>query len=89
MSTLEEKNISEKYLYYDYHNGHIAREEVGNCYCASNRFEFYIDGKWINDYSMSLHLSDAIMNCCGYSFSDYEELTEDEAMRRLSKCENK
>ncbi|MDE7080010.1 MAG: hypothetical protein K2O95_07845 [Clostridia bacterium] len=89
MSTLEEKKIYAKYLYYDYHNGHIAREEVGNSYCASNRFEFYIDGEWINNYAMSLHLSDATMNCCGCTFFDYEELTEDEAMRRISKYENK
>ena len=74
-----------KYLYYDYHNGHIAREEVSNDKCASNRFEFYMGGEWINDYDMSLHLSDAMMNCCGYTFGDYEELTEEEAMRRISK----
>ncbi len=78
---------AEKYLYYDYRNGHIAREKAGNDECASNRFEFYTRDEWINDYDMSLHLSDAIMNCCGYTFFDYEELTEEEAMRRIS--ENK
>ncbi|MDE5729488.1 MAG: hypothetical protein K2I20_04885, partial [Clostridia bacterium] len=83
MSKPEEKNVPAKYLYYDYHNGHIAREEAGNNLCASNRFEFYIDGEWINDYNMSLSLSDATMNCCGYTFGDYEELTEEEAMRLI------
>ena len=88
MSKPEEKIISSKYLYYDYHNGHIAREEIGNSYCASNRFEFYINGEWINDYALSLSLSDATMNCCGYTFFDYEELTEEEAMRRISESSN-
>lgn len=85
----EEKNVSAKYLYYDYHNGHIARERLGNSECASNRFEFYFDGEWINDYDLSLGLSDATMNCCGYTFFDYEELTEDEALRQISVIDNK
>lgn len=79
-----ENNGGEKYYYYDYRNGHIAREKAGNSECASNRFDFYIGGEWINDYGLSLHLSDAIMGCCGYSFFDYEEITEDEAMRRIA-----
>ena len=85
MSKYEEKTISAKYYYYDYHNGYIAREEVGNDYCASNRFEFYLNGEWINDYGLSLSLSDAMMDCCECSFFEYEELTEEEAMRRISK----
>lgn len=89
MSTSDGKNINAQYLYYDYRNGHIAREKVGNCECASNRFEFYINGEWINDYDMSLHLSDATMDCCGYTFFDYEELTENEAMRRISESDSK
>ena len=89
MSNPEKQNAPAKYLYYDYHNGHIAREEVGNSYCASNRFEFYIDGKWINDYDLSLSLSDATMCVLGYSMFDYEVLTEEEAMRRISENDNK
>ena len=42
MAISEEKSTI-KYLYYDYHNGHIAREEYGNDKCAANAFDFYID----------------------------------------------
>lgn len=89
MSKPEGKNLPTKYLYYDYHDGHIAREEFGNNYCASNRFEFYLNGEWINDYALSLSLSDATMCVGGYSMFDYEELTEEEAMRRISGSDNK
>lgn len=89
MAACEKKNGNVKYLYYDYHNGHIAREKVGNAECASNRFDFYINGAWSNDYDMSLHLSDAMMNCCGYSFFDYEELTEEQALRRIAERDGK
>ncbi len=84
-----EEDIPTKYWYYDYHEGHIAREKVGNHECASNRFEFYIDGKWINDYDLSLSLSDATMDVLGYSIFDYEELTENEAMRRIAESAEK
>ncbi len=87
MSRHEKKESSVEYLYYDYRNGHIAREVRGNSACASNRFEFYIDGEWINDYGLSLSLSDAVHDFGGYSIFDYEELTEEEAMRRIA--ENK
>jgi len=89
MSRPEEKDVPTKYLYYDYHNGHIAREKFGNHDCACERFEFYIDGEWINDYDLSLNLSDATMNVLGYSVFDYEELTEDEAMRRIAESDKK
>ena len=88
MAISEEKSTI-KYLYYDYHNGHIAREEYGNDKCVANAFDCYIDGEWINDYTLSLHLSDAIRNCCGYTFSDYEEITEEEAMRRIAEIDRK
>ena len=89
MSKSEEKNVPAKYWYYDYHNGHFAREEAGTNKCASNRFEFYINGEWINDYDLSLHLSDATMCVLGYSMFDYEELTEEEAMRRIFESDKK
>lgn len=85
----KKQNIPQKYYYYDYHNGNIAREKAGNKACASERFRFYTDGKWINDHDLSLHLSDAIMNCCGYTVFDYEELTEEEAMRRIAEIDCK
>lgn len=78
------KSDPQKYCYYDYHNGYVAREEVGNNYCASERFEFFLDGKWVNDYDLSLSLSDAMWGCCGNSVFEYEELTEEEAMRRIA-----
>lgn len=83
----EKQNIPQKYYYYDYHNGHIAREKAGNKACASDRFKFYQDGKWIHNYDLSLSLSDATMNCCGYTVFDYEELTEEEAMRRIAEID--
>lgn len=89
MSKPEEKDIHTEYWYYDYHNGHIAREKIGNHECASNRFEFFLDGEWINDYDLSLSLSDATMCVCGYSVFDYEELTEEEAMRRIAETAKK
>lgn len=89
MASHEEKTDKKRYLYYDYHNGNIAREEVGNYACASNRFEFFIDGKWINDWDLSLNLSDATMEFGGFSIFDYEELTEEEAMRRISEIDKK
>ncbi len=89
MSKPEEKNTPLKYWYYDYHNGHIAREIIGNHKCACNRFEFFIDGEWINDYDLSLNLSDATMDFGGYSVFDYEELTEEEAMRRIAESTKK
>lgn len=88
MSISEEKNTPTKYWYYDY-LGNIAREVVGNNECASNRFYFYTDGKWINDYTLSLHLSDATHDCCCGSVWDYEELTEEEAMRRVAEQDKK
>ncbi len=84
-----EEDAKSEYLYYDYHNGHIAREIRGNSKCASNRFEFYIDGEWINDYDLSLHLSDAVHDFGDYSIFDYEELTEEEAMRRIAESADK
>ncbi len=89
MSRPDEKDVPAKYWYYDYHNGHIAREKIGNHECASERFEFYIDGEWKNAHDLSLSLSDATMNVLGYSIFDYEELTEDEAMRRIAESANK
>ncbi len=89
MSRPKEKDIKSKYLYYDYHNGHIAREIRGNSKCACNRFEFYINGEWINDYDLSLSLSDAVMDFGGYSIFDYEELSEDEVMRRIAESADK
>ncbi len=86
MSSRKEKDKS-KYLYYDYHNGHIAREERGNSKCAANRFEFYIDGEWINDYGLSLSLSDAVHDFGGYSIFDYDEISEEEAMRRIAESD--
>lgn len=38
---------------------------------------------------MSLSLSDATIDYCGYTFFDYEELTETEAMRRISEMDGK
>ncbi|MDE6442416.1 MAG: hypothetical protein K2L12_06690 [Clostridia bacterium] len=89
MENSEEKKVPAKYYYYDYHERYIAREEVGNNECASNRFEFYLNGEWINDYDLSLSLSDATRGCCGCSFFEYEELTEEEAMRRISESDKK
>ena len=73
-----------KYYYYDYHNGNIAREKVGSSYSDGYRFEFYRNGEWVEGEPMSLSLSDAIMCYGGYSVFDYEELTEEEAMRRIA-----
>ncbi len=84
MSKIEEKDNPVEYWYYGYHDGYIAREKVGNSECASNRFEFYINGEWINDYDLSLSLSDATRGVCGCSFFEYEELTEEEALRRIA-----
>jgi len=89
MSESNDKNVPAKYWYYDYHNGHIAREKVGNHECAAERFEFYLNGEWTNDYDLSLSLSDATMNVLGYSIFDYEELTEEEAMRRIAESAKK
>ena len=89
MAINEGKNGEVKYLYYDYHEGYIAREIEGNHECASERFEFYLDGEWVNDWDLSLNLSDATMCVMGYSMFDYEELTEEEAMRRIAKIDNK
>ncbi len=89
MSSPNGKDVESEYFYYDYHNGHIAREKRGNSACASNRFEFYIDGEWINDYGLSLSLSDAVMDFGGYSIFDYEEISEDEAMRRIAESADK
>ena len=86
MSNSKEKNILEKLLLLLLQQTHSKGKDV-NSECASNRFEFYINGEWINDYDMSLHLSDATMDCCGYTFFDYEELTEEEAMRRISEID--
>lgn len=83
MTNDEQKVTPTEYRYYFY-RGYVAREVRGNRECASNRFYFYMDGKWINDYNMSLHLSDAMMGVCDYSFFDYEALTEEEALRRIS-----
>lgn len=87
----EEKNIPEpvKYLYYDFRNGRIAREKSGNKRFARERFEFYIFGEWMPNEHLSLCLSDAIMDFGDYSVFDYEELTEDEAMRRIATQDNK
>ena len=88
MSSSKEKNAIKEYWYYNYRNGYIAREEVGNDYCAANRFEFYLEGKWINDYDLSLHLSDAIHCVNGYDMFDYKELTEEEAVAAIKKIDN-
>ena len=88
MSEFDQKNKT-KYYYYDYYNGHIAREKVGNSECASNRFEFYDNGEWINHYDLSLNLSDATMDFGDYSVFDYEEMTEDAAMRRVAAIDEK
>lgn len=77
-----------RYLYYDFLQGNIAREVAGNSAFPMNRFEFYQYGEWKSDYQRSLGLSDAIMD---YDFSiwDYEELTEEEAMRRIAEVDKK
>ncbi|MBD5132193.1 MAG: hypothetical protein HDT28_06395 [Clostridiales bacterium] len=85
MSSLsEEKDKKPKYYYYEFHEEYIAREVVGNRECASERFEFFLDGKWINDWDLSLSLSDATMDFGDYPIWDYEELTEEEALRRIA-----
>lgn len=90
MSSSNEKPAPKKYLYYDYHNGNIARERVGNNAFPMNRFEFYRrNGVWLNDCNLSLSLSDATMDFDGFSVFDYEELTEEEAMRRVAEIEKK
>ncbi len=89
MTSSEEKDKPKKYLYYDYLNGNIAREEVGNNACASTRFEFYKNGEWVPDPTRSLHLSDATMDFGDSSVWDYDELTEAEAMRRISEVDKK
>ncbi len=89
MTSSKGKDEPKRYLYYDYLNGNIAREEIGNNACASNRFEFYKNGEWIYDWTRSLHLSDAIMGFGESSVWDYDELTEEEAMRRISEIDKK
>lgn len=83
------ENKPKRYLYYDFLQGNIAREEVGNEECASTRFKFYKNGEWVNDWNRSLHLCDATMAFGESSVWDYEELTEEEAMRRISEYEKK
>lgn len=41
------------------------------------------------DYNLSLNLSDAVHDFGCYSIFDYEELTEEEALRRISENADK
>ena len=80
------------YKYYDF-RGRLAREKDEGEYWRvhpQQRFEFYTgDGKWIKDEERSLHLSDAMMDYGDYSTSDYDDLTEDKAMRRIAEIDKK
>lgn len=79
------------YKYYDFRG--IAREKAEGEYWRvhpTTRFEFYAGGgKWVKDETRSLHLSDAMMDYGDYSTSDYDDLTEDEAMRRIAEIDKK
>lgn len=80
-----------KYAYYDF-RGRIARGNVDvlDYDDLRTRFEFYAGGgKWVKDEERSLHLSDAMMDYGDYSTSDYDDLTEDEAMRRIVEIDKK
>lgn len=74
-----------KYAYYDF-RGHLARgnADVLDYDDLRTRFEFYEGGKWVKDEERSLHLSDAMMDYGDYSPSDYDEITEAEAMKRMA-----
>ena len=88
MAIFEKNDSPVKYLYYDYRNGHIAREKRGSSYSDGYRFEFYENGEWVCNDDMSINLSDAIQCYGGYSVFDYEDLTEEEAMRRIAEIDN-
>ena len=45
--------------------------------------EWYINGEWVEDADMSLDFNDAMMDFGGWSLSDYENLTESEAMKLI------
>ena len=89
MASPKKETKPKRYLYYDFLNGNIAREDADTDACASNRFYFYRKGEWINDWDLSLSLSDATMDFGEFSVFDYEELTEEEAMRRIAEMDKK
>lgn len=80
-----------KYAYYDF-RGRIARgnAEVLDYDDLRTRFEFYAgDGKWVKDEMRSLHLSDAMMDYGDYSVFDYDDLTEEDAKKRIAEIDDK
>ena len=77
-----------KYAYYDF-RGRLARGNVDimDYDDLRTRFEFYDGGTWAKDEERSLHLSDAMMDYGGYSPSDYEDLTVEQAMQMIEKLD--
>ena len=45
--------------------------------------EFYKNGEWINDKVLNRHLTDAMMDYGDWSPSDYDDITEEEAMNLI------
>ena len=45
--------------------------------------EFYKNGEWVNDEVSNRNLTDAMMDYGDWSPSDYDEITEEEAMNLI------
>ncbi len=71
-----------KYEYYDF-LGHLAR-------CSKLKpTEFYENGKWVENETRALHLHDAMADYGDFSWSDYIDLTEEQAMEMMKELDNK
>lgn len=69
-----------QYKYYKFGNK-IAR--LGKDKTITSSKEFYKNGEWINDEVSDRHLTDAMMDYGDWSPSDYDDITEEEAMNLI------
>ena len=69
-----------QYKYYKFDN-EIAR--LGKDKTITSSKEFYKNGEWINDKVLNRHLTDAMMDYGDWSPSDYDDITEEEAMNLI------
>lgn len=72
-----------QYNYYEFCH-RVFRADAERC---TGRKEYYENGKWVNDPHLELRLNDALMDYGDETITDVNDLTEEEAWKRIS--ENK
>ena len=79
---LTEEHSEREYKYFLLHNRWLARLEKDRFVLEPK--EFFINGVWTKDDELNLQLNDAIMDYGDSSVFDYDEISEEEAIRFIT-----